>query len=396
VGLVADDLTGATDSAVEFASVGWDVTLVRHLVDLPQLAARADQPGLTAVATACRSSTEGEAARRTATAVDALAGTGVRSLFLKIDSTVRGSVAGQVAGALAAWRRVHPDAVAVICPAFPDQGRTVVAGVVLVDGVPVARSAAAADPKTPVTDSALDQLVPGSLPVPPGSDLPSGSGTERFTVDARTNADLDVVASMIDRLGPRVVAVGSAGLARAMAARWASAATIRPQRQGPALRRVLVAVSSVHPATQEQVARLLETFPDATQAHPMAGPSPSDAGVRLLCTQEAPAARAHSISAALAERVVDELQDRHYDALVSVGGDGALAILDRLRAKGIRITGRISAGVPQGVLIGGLADGLPVVTKSGGFGDGRTLVDIIRRIRNEPTRPIPPEQKDRA
>jgi uncharacterized protein YgbK (DUF1537 family) len=128
----------------------------------------------------------------------------------------------------------------------------------------------------------------------------------------------------------------------------------------------------------------------------MAGPSPSDAGVRLLCTQEAPAARAHSISAALAERVVDELQHRHYDALVSVGGDGALAILDRLRAKGIRITGRISAGVPQGVLIGGLADGLPVVTKSGGFGDGRTLVDIIRRIRNEPTRPIPPEQKDRA
>ena len=58
----------------------------------------------------------------TADAVNALMNAGVDRVFLKIDSTMRGSVPGQVAGALAAWRTRHPDARAVVCPAYPRDG----------------------------------------------------------------------------------------------------------------------------------------------------------------------------------------------------------------------------------------------------------------------------------
>ena len=100
--------------------------------------------------TGVRAAADDVAAERTAAAVRELLARGCDRLYVKIDSTMRGSVAGQLRGALAAWAEKHTGAGAVLCPAFPDQGRTVVGGQVLVDGVPVARTAAAADPVTPI------------------------------------------------------------------------------------------------------------------------------------------------------------------------------------------------------------------------------------------------------
>ena len=117
---------------------------------------------------------------------------GAERLFLKIDSTVRGSVAGQIDGALRAWSQQHPEAWAVICPAFPAQRRTVVSGQVLVDGVPVAESAAATDPVTPRTVSDLTVIVPGAVRRD-ASEL-SGRARAKLVIDATDEVDLDRLA----------------------------------------------------------------------------------------------------------------------------------------------------------------------------------------------------------
>ena len=119
VGLVADDLTGATDSAVQFAEAGW----AAHLLRGPD-AELADGPGhpgptLLAVVTGVRAAADDVAADRTAAAVHELAARGCERLYVKIDSTMRGSVAGQLRGALAGWADTRAGAVAVLCPAFP-------------------------------------------------------------------------------------------------------------------------------------------------------------------------------------------------------------------------------------------------------------------------------------
>ena len=246
LGLVADDLTGAADSAAGFAERGWEVTL--HLRPEGLTAAAAAAPTVLAVTTGSRAMPDDEAAKATATAVDALAAAGAERLFLKVDSTVRGSVAGQLTGALTAWSRRYPEAAAVICPAFPSQGRTVVASTVLVNGVPVGETAAAADPVTPQTLSDLTQIIPGSVPGEPGD------RASRLIVDAATDTDLDSIAAQLAAAGPELIMVGSGGLA---AAARPGLVTDRHSADDPgAAGRILIAISSLHPVTVGQLSRL--------------------------------------------------------------------------------------------------------------------------------------------
>ena len=374
VGLVADDLTGATDSAVQFAAAGWFAHLLRRPGPGPETVGSG--PSLLAMVTGVRPAADDTAAERTAAAVRELLARGCDRLYLKIDSTMRGSVAGQLRGALAAWAEKHAGAGAVLCPAFPDQGRTVVGGQVLVDGVPVACTAAAADPVTPVVDSQLARLVPGATPTTLtglGSAPDSGHGgrddARVLFVDASTDADLDAIAACLDRLGPQWVAAGSAGLAAAMARRWSrgsgSRAAVRPSA------RILVGVSSLHPVALSSVEQLRETL--------AARGAPGRPTVDVITT---PAARADAaaIATGFGERMAQQLAQESYDALVLVGGDGAAATLDRLGATAITVHAALASGVPIGTISGGAAHGVRVVTKSGGFGDGDSLVDIVDRL----------------
>ncbi|WP_324613687.1 nucleotide-binding domain containing protein, partial [Achromobacter xylosoxidans] len=51
-------------------------------------------------------------------------------------------------------------------------------------------------------------------------------------------------------------------------------------------------------------------------------------------------------------------------------------------ASGIALVDEVMGGVPLGTLTGGTADGLPVVTKAGGFGAEDVLVRAVRAIRD--------------
>ncbi|MGI3779916.1 MAG: four-carbon acid sugar kinase family protein [Janthinobacterium lividum] len=363
LGLVADDLTGAGDAAVGFAEAGWTALLSVR----PSRLSSTARPGPTvlAVTTGSRALPDDEAAARTAQAVAAVVAAGAERLYLKIDSTVRGSVAGQVDGALAAWSVVHPDARAVICPAFPAHLRTVVDGQALVAGVPLGASAAAHDPVTPRTSGDLAQVFPGTFRRPAADPVDvSGPPGSRLLVDAHGDPDLDQLARGLDAAGPAVVMVGSGGLAAALGRRWAQPDPLAVTASVDG--RVLVAVSSLHPATTAQLQQL------------RTGPS---ASVVEVLTTGAETTSPAAAAAELARRVRAALAGGRYDALVAVGGDGAAAILAELAADGIEIVGAVVPGCPTGYVSGGYADGLRLVTRSGGFGSAAALDQIIRRLR---------------
>ena len=371
VGLVADDLTGATDSAVQFAAAGWPAHLLRGPGSRPQVAECG--PTLLAVVTGVRAAADDVAAERTAAAVRELLAHGCDRLYVKIDSTMRGSVAGQLRGALAAWAEKHIGAGAVLCPAFPDQGRTVAEGQVLVDGVPVARTAAAADPVTPIADSRLERLVPGAAATTL-ADLGSSPALSQESpvvfVDAATEGDLVAVAASVDRLGPQWAAAGSAGLAGALARHWSGGRSGTMAAEQPSVR-ILVGISSLHPIALSSVKRLRD-------AMAISGTSERTA-VDVITTPTA-RADAATIAADFGERVAEQLSRVSYDALVLVGGDGAAATLDRVGATAVTVQSALAPGVPLGTIVGGTAHGVRVVTKSGGFGDSDSLVHIIDRL----------------
>jgi D-threonate/D-erythronate kinase len=372
LGLVADDLTGAADAAAGFAERGWRVVLHlgRDLADLALLGSDAGEPTVLALATHARAQPDEQAATATRAAVTALARAGAERLFVKIDSTVRGSVAGQVDGALAAWTSARTEApAAVVCPAFPALGRTVEDGVVRVHGVPASAGAARTDPVTPLTTSTLAALLPGAVRSTADAlagVLPRGA---RLLVDAATDADLDLLAARVDEAGPAVVAVGSGGLAAALGRRWRRGGTPSAPDAGTG-GPVLVAVSSLHPVTAGQLAHL---------AGRLAAPS------LVLTTGADLTAHPDDAARALARQVAADLARRAYGALVLVGGDGAAAVLEHLGAAALVVDGTVLGGCPTGVVRGGVADGLRVVTKSGGFGEASALAEIVARLEAAPS-----------
>ncbi|GAA4702102.1 Uncharacterized conserved protein YgbK, DUF1537 family [Promicromonospora umidemergens] len=400
VAVVADDLTGAGDCVVQFARAGWR----SHLALGPALPV--GERTAVAVVTDARPLDTDAAAAATADAVSALVSAGSQRLYVKIDSTMRGSVAGQVAGALAAWREQVPGAFAVVCPSYPALGRTVSDGVLLVDGAPVATTAAAHDPVTPVHESDLTALLPGAVRVSADGDAralavrlaQAGETADTVVVDAVADADLDHLAGAVALLGAHAVPVGSAGLAAALAPRWGDGAD-SPELPRIAVERVLVVLSSLNEVSLAQADELVRAeagihvlVPDSAVGADDAvaswltglGPRTPPATVLVRTPEPTDTGRERAAQAAssLAELVAAVTARARPDAIVLIGGDGSRAVLARLGARSVRIAGSVAEGVPLGRLEGGSADGTVVVTKAGGFGTARTVVDVLANLRS--------------
>ncbi len=131
--VIADDLAGAADCASACAADGRGALVI--LGD-----AETSDADVVAIDANTRNRTEAEAAAEMKRLVRAHAGAG-RILFRKIDSTLRGHVAAELAATLEARREtMRGRPVAVFAPAFPAQGRTMREGKLLVDGVPLAET----------------------------------------------------------------------------------------------------------------------------------------------------------------------------------------------------------------------------------------------------------------
>lgn len=367
VALVADDLTGAADAVAPFAA-RWQVEL-RLAAGLA--GSGGERPTVYAETTDSRARTPEDAASLTHTAVTTLREQGADHLFVKIDSTMRGSIPGQISGALEAW---GPDSFAVLCPAYPQHGRTVTDNTVFVDGVPLVGTGAAVDPVTPVSSSVLADLVPGSVHLPAprsvtalAADLTAAAanGATVISVDAAHEQHLSLIAGAIQQVGERAVAVGSSGLAAALSRTWLGDTPAPVPVIEPVNNDVLVVVSSLHPVARAQSTALLAS-----------GFLPAN----VVSTPAERAESARSVAQSVARNVQERLTTGVYGAIVFVGGDGALATLRQLGATALHIHGELFDGVPRGTIIGGIADGLAVVTKSGGFGGDGALVEIVSSL----------------
>lgn len=418
VAVVADDLTGAGDTVAVFAAAGWPAYLL--LQDDADLGLSADGPVAVGRTLDSRMLGAGPAAASTAAGIVACREAGIERVYLKVDSTMRGSVRAQIRGALTAWRAEHPDAIAVVCPAYPGMGRTVAGGRLLVDGIPLPDAPAGSDPLSPMRTAVLTEIVPGSVPIPVGvsaralAGAIAAAGSDTVVVDAAREADLAALAAALDALGPRALPVGSAGLARHLARRWlpgyavprvgGSGEAFAPAAAEPvdgALlpAKVLVAVSSRNRVSLAQLENLLSARAGSASAHVVPHDLVRDLdalrgwGAERLAGDPAPivtvrtdgerrartgcAEAAYEIADALAAAVVGASAGGAFTGLVLVGGDGAGAILRDLGATALRITGSAVEGVAAGVVVGGAAAGRRALTKAGGFGDDETLTVVV-------------------
>ena len=170
--IIADDLTGALDSAVTFTGAGLRCVVARRPGDVAAAARR--RPDVLSVSTASREGNVAAARAAVAAALDAV-GALPEIVFKKVNSRLKGHVAGEVGVFAARAGRSR----ALVAPAIPAQGRTVVNGRLTGTGVTqpidVAATVAASGLALEVPDTRVDADFDGPL----GGALDRAAGASR-------------------------------------------------------------------------------------------------------------------------------------------------------------------------------------------------------------------------
>lgn len=406
--IIADDLTGAADCAIAFAKRGLEsvVSWENHR--------NAGDVQVLSVDAGTRSLPPEHAARLQVEVLAAHYHPRLR-LYKKIDSTVRGQPAAELA-ALLAFVPAKPDSrprLAIVAPAFPSTGRVTANGSVIVQGAPLEQTPLWARDHTYCSANLVEILGSAGLSaevlaleiIAQGADkikahLASAlkHGVAAVVCDARTEADLAEVATSSLAMGNEVIWVGSAGLAAALATVESGSA---PGAQMPPLmpgrKNVLVVVGTLAEASRLQAKTLVASglvrhmviSPDALFAGPST-PAWQEGAKQLaqhlaaqndvLLELELTANPNLSRGAMLSERLAAFIESagRSFSGLVATGGDTAYALLSKFGVHSIRLLDEVEPGVPLGLTVGGLS--IPIVTKAGAFGDAQSLRRSLERL----------------
>ena len=385
--LIADDLTGACDAGALFTGRG----PVGVFIDAGAAGAIRE---VVAVDTETRALAPA-AARERVRAAAARLGERLASglVFKKIDSTMRGPVGEEIEAVLQATGR----STALVCPAFPDHGRTVDGGLLRIDGALAHESAVGRDPAYPGATSDVAQILGRGVARPVchvaadrvrrgpealGAALAEAAGAI-VSVDAQSDADLDVLADAAASASDLVVA-GSAGLARAVAQRLGHAGPAAPLPDGSAW---LVVAGSLHPASRRQIAALEAAGAGGVVVDVAAAPDLEGIAARLAAGRPAFLVSAdaatpglgarRAVAAALADAARRVLEMARPDLVLVTGGDTAYALMSALGAECLELSGAPASGLALGELIVDGAPRLPVLTKAGGFGAIDLFVTLL-------------------
>lgn len=387
--IVADDLTGALDVAGPFAQRGFETSVV---VDADQswtqdvaharvVCINADSRHLPAAQAAARVA---EILRQ----VD----TRAQVLLKKIDSTLRGQVVAETLAMMRATGR----GTAIVAPAFPAQGRTVRGGVVHVNGVPLADTAFAHDALSPPPTLPLhtafaqaDSAVVARSVAVIEEDFPL-NGPERVMV-LDTQIDDDLAAAVRDARAAldRVLWVGAAGIARALAA-YCQSGTVAPRVLPRTSGRILLIAGSRAQATGEQISRLREVGDVEILEAPngevdSVKAQASKAPVLVVRATPGPAGEgdADAVARALGRTADTLLRRGDIDFVIATGGDTARAILAAAGTGVVSVMGDLLPGIPYSRLRHGHRD-IWLITKAGGFGSPDTFARLIGQLRAQP------------
>jgi D-threonate/D-erythronate kinase len=419
--IVADDLSGAADCAVTCFNAG--------LASLVVLDGDAETPQSEALAidTDSRRLTGARAAEVTARMVRRHAGPDTRLIYKKMDSTVRGNFAVEIAACLGVIRD-RPSAthaVAIVAPAFPSAGRTTRDGHQLLNGRKIEETSVWQNEHIRGRAHLPDMLAAAGLTVA-HLDLATvrnrtqlaqavrdaAKDHQALVCDAENDDDLQAIAQAGQALGPSTIWAGSAGLARHLPV---AAGLVRtpptPDANQPRLGPVICAVGSLSEVSREQFGHLpaqdgVASFtipPDLLRAGPgsrdwaeqsaalhRAVAEGQDIAILIGAAANPDPAEGLILCAALGRLLAPHLASAR--GLIATGGETARALLLAAGVPALQLMGEVEPGIPYSVAAsGGAAAGLPVITKAGAFGRPETLRHC-RALLRDGVHPLPSGQ----
>jgi uncharacterized protein YgbK (DUF1537 family) len=411
IGIVADDLTGACDSGVEFLSSSTGVAVVVQ----PEAHMPAEmKESIVAYNTQSRRLPPEQAYTCVFRTTQRALSAGANLIFKKVDSALRGNFGEEIGAVMDAAEA----AVAFILPAIPEAGRETIGGVQHINGVPIAETFYARDLEHRITESSVlrraEEGGDRKAGLVPLNEVRCGrvieaaaklhkQGRRLIVVDARSTCDLRAAVQGLLRIPQPKVFVGCQGLAAALAAHLPQCG--QPPRHlecqgGP----VLCLCGTLHPRTRRQLqvaadsGRILllqvmaDRMADGTSAERLLNEleAACQGGLRegktvALCFSGEPPSRPAAFSesvfrffSAFSRRVVEHTRP---SAVLLTGGETAYAVCRALGIEVVKLHARIAPLVVASRALGGPCHDMILITKGGSIGPDDLLCKIHDLLR---------------
>ena len=377
-GVIADDLTGACDCGGAFTRYGFTTGVYCNGKLSGQ---RSDD--VIVIPTYSRGISPHTASERVYQTSQQLVTQHVHGYYKKIDSTLKGNLRIEIEAALSGLQR----RLAVVAPAFPRMGRRIINGELRL-GEQREPSQNHLPSLLTSRSSATIETIDSSLVACGGPVLVNRlqecmrREVKFAVVDAVDDQHLATIGKACHQLSQSVLAVGSAGLAYHLAR---ESAPTDPQRIGPTRtpghhENVLLFIGSTNPATHHQLQNVL------------------DAGATVTPVAETWTLQELEYALHKGRHVIVPVhwngrQELEYlgsllataatwkpAGVVFSGGDTAQLICELATVEKIELQREVTPGMPRGILWGGILAGTPVITKAGGFGNGRALQIAIHDL----------------
>lgn len=405
LGAIADDLTGATDLALTLSREGMRTV---QTVGVPS--ADFDLAGIDAVVVALKSRTipAAEAVALSREGLARLVGAGARQIIFKYCSTFDSTPAGNIGPVTEALMDDLGEDLAIVCPAFPTNGRTVYRGHLFVGDQLLSESPMKDHPLTPMTDSSLvrlmqaqtrasvglvtrDAVAKGAAAVRDAFASARSGGHRVVVVDAITDDDLRVIGEAAADLK---LVTGGSGIAIGLPENFRRAGLLGESTgarrfEAPAGRAVMLA-GSCSAATRGQIEAAIAAGTPSFRIDPVAidkgSVSPREvvdwvaaAGTVPLVYSSADPEAVRAAQAQLGRERAGELvehfladvaaalRERGFSRFLIAGGETSGAVVGALGVSALLIGPEIDPGVPWTLSRG---DDRPVMLalKSGNFG----------------------------
>lgn len=399
--IVADDLTGANDSAIQFTKNGFAtyVAITANNLDQNQIS----DYGAVAINTDTRAMPPADAFAAVHQLVkEQRAAFPDAYYYKKIDSLFRGNPVQEIEAVMDAGA-FHS---AYVVPAFPEGNRSMTQGEILNLGktIDVADLFNKESIKK-IGHVAIEEVRKGKEHLLAFVEELKCKGCQIILFDGESNADLETVHSVFEEAKKDVLLCGSAGIASYIKNQSEQTKTNQPQNIREGI--LLYAIGSRSQVTAKQVRHLMREGSDLSIAILNAEEikqgdaakevarvldelfkeglkeecllvldslfEESDFNLKVTAEMETAAKK---IMKVIGDIAVQINANKPISKIIATGGDTALEICKTFGASGIILREEILPGVPYGEIVGGDLDGAVIATKSGGFGEEQALIDI--------------------
>ena len=249
--IVADDLTGAIDTGIQFVKNGYKTLVTTDPLALSDCIDPTIR--VLVVTTTSRHISPNRAYMRVYNAVVAAKSWGVGLFYKKTDSTLRGNIGAE----LAAMMQASGLRQMVFAPALPGLKRTVQNGKIYVCGKPLSESQFSKDPFSPVRSDYVPDIIGEQTNIPvhicSADNLPDFDEKDCILLlDAQSDQDMQEIAEKIRDSGCRVAFAGCSGFAAALPTLLPKPEEIIQQEKTSA-ERVLFVSGSINETSMAQV-----------------------------------------------------------------------------------------------------------------------------------------------